>query len=84
MGWLREFRDEWTQPGFADDQMARMCLFGCVVAALGAAVATVVLIFGDVAVRTVVTLWVGAGVFGIAAGGYAVSAWRAKKSTESR
>ncbi len=41
MPWLREWRDEWTQPGYADDKMARMCLFGYVVAALGAAVATV-------------------------------------------
>ena len=84
MGWLRDFRDEWTQPGYADDKMARLCMLGCVVAALGAAVATVVLIFGDIAVRSVVTLWVFAVVFGIAAGVYAVLARRAKKSAERR
>lgn len=71
MGWLRDFWDEWTAPGYAEDQMARMCLAGCVLVGLVGLVATVGLIFGDVPVHNVVTLWVAAAVCGIAAIVYA-------------
>ena len=74
MGWLRDFRDEWTQPGYAHGKMAGLCRVGSILCAVWAAVASGALMIraGDPGWGSVVTLWVFAGVFEIAARVYVI------------
>ena len=66
---LRDFRDEWTRPGYAYGVLAAMCKVARTLVAVGAGGVTVALIVGvgDVGLGDVVTLWLYAGGFEIAA-----------------
>ena len=86
MQWLRDFRDEWTQPGYAHGKMAGLCVVGCILVALCAGVATGALILGvgDVGAGNVFTLWLFAVGFGIAAKVYVFFAQREIAAAERR